>query len=285
MPIIGAVLCLTTCQQESTSRTNDTVNIKHPPAATISETLTSTSAWDLRAGRTFAIPAPGGGAAYLIFPAYTSEFSLDTVEFDLRSAVGTKLQLLRDGQQVALAQITTLTLDRVDDCTTWPSTQLAPTSENPLPAVWTVGIDPTLAVLPIDSLAGQSGRDSVRLTVALARLASALPGDTAAAFRGRPFVVRHALQFSVGTETLILAEIVRTMSQEAMPLQEHLLLIARADSSERAGFRQEYFERTIGVEDATETTELLAIVRAEGGVLLVLVSRDLGDGLRFGLLE
>ncbi len=236
-------------------------------------------------GVTFAIPAPGGSAAHLIFPLYTNEFSLDTVAFDLKNPIGIMLQLLKDGRQVALAQVAALTLDHVDDCTTWPSARLTSATEVSLPEVWTIGMDPGLTALPIDSLAGRSTKDSVRLTVALAKLASALPGDTAAVFRGRPFVVRQASHVSDGATSLVLAEIVRTVSQEAMPLQEHLLLIAQADSNERAGFRERYFERTIGIEDATETTELLAIVRAESDALFVLVSRDLGDGVTYGLIE
>ncbi|MEP7344137.1 MAG: hypothetical protein ABI877_02665 [Gemmatimonadaceae bacterium] len=283
--LFGLVLCLATCRQETPSRSNDTVNIGQPPPAETTGTFIAAPAWDSRAGSTFAVPALGGSAAYLIFPVYTSEFSLDTVTFDMKTPVGTTLQLLRDGRQVALAQVAALTLDHADDCTTWPSAQLASPSGAPLPTAWTVGIDPKIEVLPIDSLAGLSSKDSVRLTVALARLASALPGDTASAFRGRPFVVRQASQFSDGTNSLVIAEIVRTVSQEAMPLQEHLLVIAQADTSNRGGFRQQYFERTIGVEDATETTEVLAIIRAGSKGLLVLVSRDLGDGVVYGMIE
>lgn len=283
------VLCLmllsAACRQEAASRSNDTINIDRPPPTPDDKSPTNIALWDRQLGNIFAVPAPGGGAANLVFPEYTSDFSLDTVQFDLQGSSGRLLQLLRDGRQVATAQIGALKLDHAEDCTTWPSAQLVSPAGVTLPAIWTVGVDPALSVLAVDSLAGRSTADSTRLTIALARLASALPGDTALVFRGRPFVVRQASQFSDGTIDMTIAEIVRTVNQEATPLQEHLLLIARADSTERAGYRPEYFERTIGAEDATETTEVLAVVRGTTGSLFVLLSRDLGDGVSYGLLE
>jgi len=285
MVVLSLVLILAACRQETASRSNDTVNVDQPPPTPDSKKVTDIASWDQQLGKVFAVPAPGGGAAFLVFPAYSSDFSLDTVQFDLRGSTGRMLQLLRDGHQVATAQIGALTLDHADDCTTWPSAQLLSPTATTLPEIWTVGVDPAVSVLAVDSLAGRSAKDSTRLTIALARLASALPGDTAITFRGRPFVVRQASQFSDGTISVVVAEIVRTISQEATPLQEHLLLIARADSTERAGYRPEYFERTIGVEDATETTEVLAVVLGAAGSVFVLLSRDLGDGVSYGLLE
>jgi len=285
LAVLSLLLCFLGCRQESPPRSNDTVSVQPTPPTPDTSVFTTAPTWDQRAGPVFAVPAPGGPTAYLIFPSYSSEFSLDTVKFDLKGPTGQKLQLLRDGKQIAAAEVASLTLDHADDCTTWPSAKLTGVAGAVLPETWTIGVDPKVTTLSIDSLAGSSSKDSVRLTVALAKLASAVPGDTAVAFRGRPFVVRQAAQFSTGTESLVIAEIVRTVSQEAMPLQEHLLLIARADSSDRAGYRREYFERVIGVEDATETTELLAVVRPALNDLLVLVQRDLGEGVRYGLLE
>jgi hypothetical protein len=233
----------------------------------------------------FAVPAPSGLAAYLIFPNYTNETSLESVQFDLKSQIGAVLQLVRDGHVVALAQVTGLTVEHPDDCTAWPLAQLASLSGAAPPGSWTVGVDPKVTTLRVDSLAGLTTKDSVKLTVALAQLSSALPGDTAIAFRGRPFVVRQASQFTDGVNSLIFAEIVRSVSQEAMPLQEHLLIIAQAERTERAGYRMQYFERAISLEDAAETTELLAIVHTDVGGLFALVSRDLGDGVMYGLIE
>jgi hypothetical protein len=137
----------------------------------------------------------------------------------------------------------------------------------------------------MDSLSALTARDSTNLTIALARLASALPGDTAATFRGRPFVVRQAFRFTQGESNLVFAEVVRSVSQEATPLQEHLLMIAQVDTVERSRHTVQYFERSISVEDAAEATELLAVVQVGQSELFAIFSRDLGNGVRYSLIE
>jgi len=85
---------------------------------------------------------------------------------------------------------------------------------------------------------------------------------------------------------IILAEIVRTVNQEAAPLQEHLVVVAERDSASTDPYKAAYYERSIGLEDALETTELLAVARTRGNrTFFILLSRYYGDGGSYALLE
>ncbi|MBV6520021.1 MAG: hypothetical protein MNPFHGCM_00125 [Gemmatimonadaceae bacterium] len=281
----AVTLLVMACRQETTRQSKDTVTFGDSPPTAVVPPVAALTGWDERLGSVFAIPAPGGSSALLVFPAFTDASSLDTVRFDMQSSIGGSLQLLRGGRRVATARIVEMAHDPVDGCPTWPTVQLASDTGGTLPAEWSLGIDPGVTVAQMDSLAGLSSKDSTVLTVALARVASALPGDTASEFRGRPFVVRQAAQFRMTGVSLVVAEVTRSVSQEAMPLLEHLFVIARVDSTERSGLRVEYYERRMGIEDLTETTETLAIVQSPSGVIQLLVARDLGEGVRYSLIE
>ena len=106
------------------------------------------------------------------------------------------------------------------------------------------------------------------------------------AFRGRPFVVRQAHRMLIEGRQVLLAEIVRTVNQEAAPLQEHLVVVAERDSASTDPYKAAYYERTIGLEDALETTELLAVARTRvARTHFILLSRYYGDGGAYALLE
>jgi hypothetical protein len=93
-------------------------------------------------------------------------------------------------------------------------------------------------------------------------------------------------RFQAYGSSVVVAEIVRNVNQEAMPLQEHLLLIAERDSSAAPTYVRSYYERAIGLEDAIETTDVLAVVRpVRDDRVYMLLSRDFGDGTSYALLE
>ena len=150
-------------------------------------------------------------------------------------------------------------------CTAWPTATVT-TAEGP-PPDWSVGFQSGHATaLPMDSMMGLPSADSARRAAAIARAASALPDDTAAAFRGLPFAVRDAHQFILPSgDTVLAAEVVRRLNQEASPQEEHLLIVLERDTLAGPGgapppFVVAYSERTSGPEDDVESSEMLAAV-------------------------
>lgn len=178
-------------------------------------------------------------------------------------------------------------------CTAWPTAHLT-TAQGP-PPEWAVGFASGHATaLPMDSMVGLASVDSARRAAAIAHAASALPNDTAAAFRGLPFVVRDAHQFILPSgDTVLAAEVVRRLNQEASPQEEHLLIVLERDTVAGPGgtpppFVVAYSERTSGPEDDVESSEMLAAVllgRTPRQHPAIIISRDYGDGSSYTLLE
>ena len=140
----------------------------------------------------------------------------------------------------------------------------------------------------LDSLDGMSGVDSARLAADLTRLASALPDDTSKTFRGIPFSVRYAFRFQAASGVdAVVADLVRRLNQEASPLEQHTLLIAeRIGAASDTPFRVAYHERTGGLEEAIETTDVLAALRLSSPPHVALVVlREGQDTSAFAMLE
>jgi hypothetical protein len=138
----------------------------------------------------------------------------------------------------------------------------------------------------VDSIEMLASQDSARLAADLTRLASALPNDTAAALRGIPFSVRSAYRFApVSGDTVVVAHIIRKLTIEANPLEEHILLIAERSSGE-SSWRPAFYERTSGSEENVETVDVLAIVELAVAKRPALVLERSGDAVRaFSILE
>jgi hypothetical protein len=175
-------------------------------------------------------------------------------------------------------------------CTEWPSARLRPVSGGapPVNVNWTVAFAKgRVEPVPLDSIEALPRPDSARLAADVTRLASALPNDTARAFRGVPFSVRRAYRFAIPGAAALAADVVRTLNLEASPLEQHTLLIAERDSGDTDGrYRTVYYERRAGAEEAVESTDVLAAVRfrAPPRLALVLV-REGAETSAYALLE
>ena len=275
------------CQREAPMRSKDTARQEPPPPSGPEAAPVVTTVWDTSVGPFVVVPAGSSNAAYVIFPEFTSDSALDSVSFSLDVARRVKVELFADGQAAGIARVATLGIDRVENCTAWPTARLELEDGTGDLRSWNAGfVAGRTEPVAFDSLQGLRRSDSTRVAIDLARVASALPGDTALAFRGRPFVVRQAHRMIIEGRQTILAEIVRTVNQEAAPLQEHLVVVAERDSASTEPYKAAYFERSIGLEDALETTEVLAVARTrESRTLIILLSRYYGDGGSYSLLE
>ena len=106
------------------------------------------------------------------------------------------------------------------------------------------------------------------------------------AFRGRPYVVRQANGVRLGDTFVMFAEVVRTIQQEANPLQEQLVLVLERSGGSDSALVERYHQRSIELEEHAASIELLAAFRVRRtGVPALLLRRDAEDGMTFILLQ
>lgn len=259
------------------------------PNATPGRDASVTTTWNEDAGPALVV-ATDSGRGVVVLPSYTDSTLTDTTTFDLSQVRGTRLDLFsRPGASGTGALLPTATRAAAGaGCTSWPDAAVAP-REAPFARLWTIGFAAGRArPIPLDPLAALAGPDSARLAAEITRVASTVPDDAGSIFRGLPFSVRDAwrLQAAPGTDALI-AGVLRRINQEANPRVEHLLLVAERDSGTTGGrFRVAYFERTNGLEETLEMSDVLAAVSL--GVpprATIVLARDYGDGAAYSLLE
>ena len=288
LPLVFAVLAaLTSCSREDRGTGKDTVLADASPPGGVARRVVRGATWDTAAGAVFAIPAEVPGMAWLIDPAYTDDQRLDTLQLDLRRDRGTELNLISGGDSLGMVQVGMAVPDSTG-CNIWPVAVLDPVAPNTARGEWRVAFQPgRVTGVAFDSLPGLSPADSARLTVAVARAASRLEDDTSAVFRGRPYVVRQASRFRLTEDRRgVLAEVVRIVPQEANPLHEQIVMILEELRESPAVLTTAYHERAIGLEEATTSVELLAVLRVPAaGRHTVLLRRDQENGFTLQLVE
>lgn len=291
--IITALAVLATACDRSTPAVarKDTVVPVAPPPETTVVAKPEPSTWDSTAGPALFVVGSSPDEATVVIPRFTDAAALDSAQFDLSRVHAIQVELFASGKRVGAARVGAIASPTpADSCRRWPTARLdIPAADTAAARAWTVGFEAGHATaLPIDSIAGLPTPDSARFAADIARIASALPGDTATMFRGLPFVVNTAWRIrEPNGQVLVAAVVVRNVNQEANPRQERILLLAERDTTgSRTRYVPQYFERTAGLEETVETTDLVAMVLlgADRRPTLV-VTRDAGNGLSFALIE
>jgi hypothetical protein len=296
--IVGLVAGIAGCDRSRSTRESTT-----PPPIAPANTGTVTEAtraarlagWnDTLAGSDLLVAGTNSSEAVVIMPRYTDSTIADAPSTDSALGPHAGVDLFsRRGLAGAAVLASAAAGNFTGTCTAWPTATVT-TAEGP-PPDWSAGfMSGHATALPMDSMMGLPSADSARRAAAIARAASALPDDTAAAFRGLPFAVRDAHQFTLPAgDTVLAAEVVRRLNQEASPQEEHLLIVLERDSLASPGggpppFVVAYSERTSGPEDDVESSEMLAAVvlgHTPRQHAAIIISRDYGDGSSYTLLE
>jgi hypothetical protein len=268
----------------------DTVVPVVPPPESSVVVKPEASPWDSTAGPALFVVGSTPAEAFLIAPGYSHTASLDSVQPDPTLLRSLQIDLFGSGKKIGTARIGSIKASaRTDSCRTWPTARLEFASAETGSALpWNVAFETGHASeLAIDSIEGLPTADSARLAADIARIASALPGDTSAVFRGLPFVVNKAWRTRIPNgQTLLTAVVVRNVNQEANPRQERIFLIAERDSTAAARFTPRYTERKVGLEETLETTDPISIVLLGADRHpTVIVARDAGNGLSYALVE
>jgi hypothetical protein len=289
--IAATVVSLTlACERATpTPGRKDTAATVVPPPESSVVVAPPVSAWDSSAGPALFVVGQSPSEATVIDATYTEDASLDTARFDLARLRAVQVDLFAGGKQAGTARIDAITgPQRTDSCNGWPSARLSPMSADTAGfRGWSVAFEAGHATaVAFDSIDALAAGDSSRLAADIARIASSLPGDTAAVFRGLPFVVKKAWRSRGPGTQIVVAVVVRNVNQEANPRQERLLLIAERDTTASARYQPGYHERVTGLEEAIETTDPIAMILlgAERRPTVV-VARDAGHGLSYALIE
>jgi hypothetical protein len=168
------------------------------------------------------------------------------------------------------------------ECDAWPLAKVhAPSSG------WRVGFASGHAqAIKLDSIEVMSSTDSAALAVSLAETAAALTIASDPTFRGLPFRVRSAYTFRLDSVDVVIADVVRSVNEEANPRIEHLLMIGERPAGSTGKYNTGYYSRTAGAEETTQATEVLAAVRVGSSrkpAIVVNIEND--DGRTLGLIE
>lgn len=291
--VIGATACERTRPVGQSATSGGTPSAEAAPSG---QTVAAppVSRWnDTLAGSDLFVAGGNSAEAVIVLPGYTDSTIGDAPTTDSLIGRHPHVDLFaRRGLIVSAILVEGTPGNFSGSCTAWPTAHVA--TPQGAPPDWSVAFEAGHATtLPMDSIGAVSMADSARRAAAIARVASTLPNDTALAFRGVPFSVRDVHAFTLPSgDTVMAAEVVRRLNQEANPQEEHLLIVLERDTlAGPAGapppFVAAYSERTSGAEDDVESTEVLAAVMLGHGARqmpAIIIGRDYGDGSSYSLV-
>jgi hypothetical protein len=85
---------------------------------------------------------------------------------------------------------------------------------------------------------------------------------------------------------VVIADVVRTVNEEANPRVEHLFIIGERPIGAAGKFSADYYSRTAGAEDTVQATDILAVVQLGADKHpTVVVNVEYDDGGKLGLIE
>lgn len=245
--------------------------------------LSPATGWDSAAGSFMVIPGSDSVDAAVVLPGLTDSLLNSTKHFELSGLENTGLDLFRLQGLVGSStlQVSSQPAEAVG-CLAWPEGRLT----RVVPSPWRIGLEAGRAigikVVPLDAM---HGNDSTALIANVLDIASQLPQVADAAFKGIPFSVRNAYRLAVPEASVVVAEVVRKINEEANPREEHVLVVAERRSTMGA-YQLAFHMVSAGAEESLQTTDLLAAIKVvKTGRLAFVVSFDYEDGGKIGLLE
>ena len=172
--------------------------------------------------------------------------------------------------------------DATQDCDGWPVVGVRAASPG-----WRIGFAGAhVQAIRLDSIEAMPSADSAALAVAIAETSATLAIASDPAFRGLPFRVRSAYTFRLDSVDVVIADVVRSVNEEANPRIEHLLMIGERPAGSTGKYKTGYYSRTAGAEETTQATEVLAAVRIVSSKRpAVVVNIEYDDGRTLGLIE
>lgn len=245
---------------------------------------TASTNWDDNAGALLVVSAGNAeDSATIVLPDVTDS-TIAFLHGTKPELNGVTVDLFGRGGKVAQARALSVIagVDSSEGCFTWPAAKLkTPTSG------WSVGFaSGHVEPIALDSIEAMPSVDSAALAALITQNASTLPATADPAFRGLPFRVRSAYTFDFDSTSAVIADVIRSVNEEATPRLEHLLMIGERPIGTTGKYSVVYFNRTAGAEESTQVTEVLAVVLiGKSKQPAAVISVEYGDGGRYGLLE
>jgi hypothetical protein len=244
----------------------------------------TTTGWDFAAGPVVVVPSLSDSTrAAIVLPGVVDTAFASISHFELDALNGISLDLFN---QQGLSSSTVLHVASqgadVHGCLTWPTG----TFVRPVPSEWKVGLEKGKAIpLGLSSLNGMTATDSGRFVSDVLSAATQLANTGSESFHGLPFSVRRGYRVVIPQLSVILAEVVRKINEEANPREEHTLFVAERQPGQNS-YTVAFTSRSAGPEESLETSDALAALRlVQLNRPAIVIAFDYEDGERLGLLE
>jgi len=239
--------------------------------------------WNVDAGPVMIVSRASGDSIAIVLPEATDS-TIESLQGVSPPMSGLTFDLFGRGGRIA-SSVGVLLLPPVDvkqECDSWPLAKLRSAHSN-----WRVGFaSGHVHAIVLDSIEAMPSTDSAALAVSLAQMAATLPIVSDPTFRGLPFRVRSAYTFRLDSIDVVIADVVRSVNEEANPRLEHLLIIGERPAGTRGTYNLGYYGRTAGAEESTQATEVLAAVQIGAAKRpAVVVNIEYDDGGKLGLIE
>jgi hypothetical protein len=275
--IIGLVAC-----REKGSGGTDSVGKSLPPVYSLGPA--GNTNWDADAGPVMIVSTgTAGDTVDVVFPEATDS-TIASFERIVPAISGLTFDLFgRGGKVQSSVSALPLPLAETDEeCRSWPLARLRSAHAN-----WRVGFaSGHVNSIKVDSIEAMSSTDSAALAASLARTAATLPVAVDPTFRGLPFRVRSAFAFRLDSVDVVVADVVRSVNEEANPRLEHILIVGEKAASTTGDYNVGYYSRTAGAEESTQATEVLTMVQigaAKRPTIVVNIEYD--DASKLELIE
>lgn len=243
----------------------------------------SSTNWDVNAGPVMLVSMGSGfDSAAIVLPEVTDS-TMEQVQGIAPSLSGLVFEVFGRNGNVDSTTVTSLTTTgNARDCYAWPAARVQSAHAN-----WRVGlVRGNVKVIALDSIGSLSSADSATLAVSLAQSAATLPVSADPVFRRLPFRVRSAYTFRLDSTEVVIADVVRSLNEEANPRIEDLFLIGERPIGATGKYTIGYFNRIAGAEETIQATDVLAAVEMRASSRpAVIVNVESEDGTQLGFIE
>ena len=240
--------------------------------------------WNVDAGPVMIVSRPTSGDSIAVVLPEATDSTIESLQGISPPISGLTFDLFGRGGRIA-SSVPVSQLPPVDvkqECDSWPLAKLRSAHSN-----WRVGFTSGhVHAIMLDSIEAMPSADSAALAASLAQMAATLPIVSDPTFRGLPFRVRSAYTLRLDSIDVVVADIVRSVNQEANPRLEHLLIIGERPAETGGKYNLGYYSRTAGAEESTQATEVLAAIQIGATKRpAIVINIEYDDGGKLGLIE
>jgi len=240
--------------------------------------------WDVDAGPVMILSRANNGDSVAVVLPEVTDSTIESLQGISPQISGVTFDLFGRGGRVASSVGVSLLapVDVRQECDSWPLAKLRSAHSN-----WRVGFaSGHVRAIVLDSIESMPSADSAGLAVSLAQMAATLPVVSDPTFRGLLFRVRSAYTFQLDSIDVIIADVVRSVNEEANPRVEHILIIGERPVGTKGKYNLGYYSRTAGPEESTQATEMLAAVQIGATRRpAIVINIEYDDGGKLGLIE